>query len=364
MKKFIYPILIAIAVIAFLLSLTFILPQKPIIKYSDDELREVALSAKMLPIPKTYEELLKIVDNPENPITPEKIALGKKLFFDSLLSRNKDINCATCHKLKEGGDDNIPTAIGDENKKNPSHLNSPTVLNAALAFRQFWNGSAKDVEEQAGGPIQAHFEMNMTPLEVEQRLKNSPIYVEKFKNVFGQISFENVRKAIGAYERTLLTYGAYDRFLEGDNNAINEKAKRGMIIFIEKGCRGCHSGMAVGGQSLQKFPLRKDATIYDLRPNIELNPELKIIDKRFPFENKGGFLGKDNNQIFKVPTLRNITKTSPYFHNGAIKEIEDAVKIMGRHQIGINFTKKQIDEIVEFLKTLEGEIVDYNLTNI
>ncbi len=359
MKIFTNPLIIALMSVAFVLSLPFLLPTKAIPKYSDEELRKIALERNMLPVPKDYESLLKVIDNPENPMSRDKIALGKELFFDTLLSRHKDISCASCHNLQEGGDDNLPTAIGDEGRENPSHLNSPTVLNAALAKSEFWDGRAKDVEEQAGGPIQAHFEMNMTPQEVVKRVNASKSYVKKFKNIFGEISFENIRKAIGAYERTLLTRGAYDKFLEGDNSAINEKAKRGMTTFIVKGCKGCHTGMSVGGQSLQKFPLRKDASIYDMRPNLEINPELKIIDKTFPFENIGGFLGKENNKIFRVPILRNITKTSPYFHNGAIKEIEKVVDIMGKHQLGINFTKEQIEEIVEFLKTLEGEIVEY-----
>ena len=363
MKKLTHPITVTIITTVFLLALPFILPKKQTIQYSDKALREAALSGNMLPVPQTYEALLKVVDNPENPMSAKKITLGRELFFEPLLSKHKDINCASCHILEEGGDDNLPTAIGDEGRENPSHLNSPTVLNAALAKSQFWDGNAKDVEEQAGGPIQAHFEMNMTPAEVEKRLKNSPDYIEKFEEVFGKISFENVRKAIGAYERTLLTYGAYDRFLEGDDSAINEKAKRGMTIFLTKGCKGCHTGMSVGGQSLQKFPLRADARIYDFRPNLEINPDLKITDKKFPFENIGGFLGKGGNQIFRVPILRNITKTAPYFHNGAIKDIEDAVEIMGRHQLGINFTKEEIEEIVEFLKTLEGELVEYKIVD-
>jgi len=361
MKKLMHPVTITMITIIFLLLLPFILPQKQIPKLSNKELREFALSKNMLPTPKTYKELLKVVDNPQNPMSAEKIALGKELYFDTLLSRHQDISCASCHILDEGGDDNLPTAIGDEGRANPKHLNSPTVLNAALALRQFWNGSAKDVEEQAGGPIQAHFEMNMTPKEIEERVKNVPYYVESFKNIFGEITFENLRKAIGAYERTLITYGAYDRFLEGDDNAISQKAKRGMTTFMTIGCKGCHTGMSVGGQSLQKFPLRKDARIQDFRPNLILNPELMIVDRRFPFENIGGFLGKDNNQIFRVPILRNITKTAPYFHNGAIKKLEDVVDIMGKHQIGIHFTKKQIDEIVEFLKTLEGKLVEYDI---
>jgi cytochrome c peroxidase len=361
MKKLLNPVSIVLLIVLFLLLLPFLLPKKATPTFSDTELRELALSLGMAAVPTTYDELLKVTDNPQNPLTPQKIKLGKELFFDTRLSRHNDINCASCHKLDEGGDDNLPTAIGDEGRENPSHLNSPTVLNAALAIRQFWNGSAKDVEEQAGGPIQAHFEMNMTPAEIEKRVKESPSYVEKFKNIFGEISFENVKKAIGAYERTLLTYGSYDEFLNGDDSAISKKAKKGMTTFIIKGCKGCHAGMSVGGQSMQKFPLRKDARIHDLRPNLEINPELKIIDRRFPFENIGGFLGKDNNQIFRVPILRNITKTSPYFHNGSIKEIEKVVEIMGRHQIGVVFSKDEIEEIVEFLKTLEGDLVDYKI---
>ncbi len=349
MKKYLNPLTITLLIVTLILSLPFILPKKDKIYFSDKELREYALSRNMHSVPKTYEELLKIVDNPQNPMTPEKIALGKELFFDTLLSRHKDINCASCHILEEGGDDNLPTAIGDKGRANPSHLNSPTVLNAALAKSEFWDGRAKDVEEQAGGPIQAHFEMNMTPSEIVQRLENSDEYVKKFKKIFGEVSFENVKKAIGAYERTLLTRGSYDEFLDGNNSAINEKAKRGMTTFLTKGCKGCHTGMSVGGQSLQKFPLRQSARIHDFRPNIELNPDLKITDTRFPFENIGGFLGKDNNQIFRVPILRNITKTAPYFHNGAIEKLEDVVEIMGKHQIGVNFTKEEIEEIVEFL---------------
>ena len=361
MKKLMHPVTITMIAITFILLLPFLLPQKEIPKLSDKELREFALSTNMLPTPTTYEELLKVVDNPNNPMTAQKIALGEKLYFDTLLSRHKDINCASCHILEEGGDDNLPTAIGDQGRANPKHLNSPTVLNAALAVRQFWNGSAKDVEEQAGGPIQSHFEMNMTPDEVVERVKSVSSYQKEFKEVFGDITFENVRKAIGAYERTLITHGAYDRFLEGDDNAINEKAKRGMTTFMTIGCKGCHTGMSVGGQSMQKFPLRKDAEVYDFRPNMILNPELMIVDRRFPFENIGGFLGKDNNQIFRVPVLRNITKTAPYFHNGAIEKLEDVVDIMGKHQIGVNFTKEQIEEIVEFLKTLEGKLVEYDI---
>ena len=178
---------IATVVIIILLSLPTILHKK-IPELNDTMLRERAISTNMLPIPKTYEALLEVVDNPDNRMSKEKIALGKELFFDTLLSQDKTISCASCHKLEAGGDDGITTAIGHKGQANPSHLNSPTVLNAALAKSQFWDGRAKDVEEQAGGPIQAPFEMHMTPQEVEQRLNDDSKYVSKFKALFPEHS--------------------------------------------------------------------------------------------------------------------------------------------------------------------------------
>ena len=358
MSKFFHPVSITFYVVLFILSLPFLLPEKEVVLLSDDALRETALTRDMAPVPANYEELLKVVDNPENPMSREKIALGKELFFDTVLSQDQSISCASCHNLEEGGDDDIPTAIGYLGRENPFHLNSPTVLNAALAKSQFWNGSAKDVEEQAGGPIQAPFEMHMTPKEVEQRLNDSTEYVTKFKALFPEkkITFENVRKAIGAYERTLLTRGAYDRFLEGDNTAISKEAKMGMTLFMTKGCKGCHTGMSLGGQSIQRFPLRSYVTEYI---GLLFSSDIEIKESPFPFENKGGFLGKDDSLKFRVPILRNITKTAPYFHNGSVKELEEAVRIMSKYQIGNEFTPKEIDDMVAFLKTLDGELVEY-----
>jgi len=280
----------------------------------------------------------------------------KQLFFDTRLSRDGTISCASCHILDEGGDDNRPTAIGYHGRANPFHLNSPTVLNAVLAKAQFWNGRAKDVEEQAGGPVQAPFEMNMTPAEIEARLQKDTDYVTQFEQVFGNrtITFENVRKAIGAYERTLLTHGAYDRFLEGDDKAIGLQAKRGMTLFITQGCSGCHTGMSVGGQSIQKFPLRHYLTDYI---GLLFEPNVQLKKSPFPFENAGGFLGKDNQLKFRVPILRNITKTAPYFHNGSVQKLEEAVRIMSKYQVGKEFTSDQIKDVVAFLKTLEGDPV-------
>ncbi len=333
-------------------SILWFLPEKEITYMPDDTLRAYALSHGLAPVPKTYQKLLEVTDNPKNPLSPAKIALGKKLFFDPILSRDMSISCLQCHLLNEGGDDNLPTAIGFHGQANPKHLNSPTVLNAALAKAQFWDGRAKDVEEQAAGPMQAPFEMNITPKLALQRIRKIPTYVEEFQKVFGEangsVTFKNIQKAIGAYERTLLTRGAYDKFLEGDNSAISQSAKRGMNLFIQKGCKGCHTGMSVGGQSIQHFPLRR--ALSDIFKN---DP--------FPFPNTGGFLGKDSQKLFRVPILRNITKTAPYFHNGSVKELKEAIRIMSKYQIGKEFTPKQIKDVEAFLKTLEGEPVHYQI---
>jgi len=357
MKKFLFhPLVITTVVITFIILLGNLKYKDRYL--SDKELREVALSGSFKPIPKTYKELLKVVDNPENRLSREKIALGKKLFFENLLSKDKSLNCASCHILEEGGDDNLPTAIGFHGRKNPFHLNSPTVLNSALAVAEFWDGRAKDVEQQAGGPVQAPFEMNMQPKDVEDRLNASQSYKDEFKKVFGssKVTFENVKKAIGAYERTLLTRGAFDEFLEGNNSAISQKAKRGMSLFLTRGCKGCHSGMSVGGQSMQHFPLR--SFIAD-DIGLVFNPKLSIKENPYPIPDLGGFRGKNDMLLFRVPILRNISKTAPYFHNGSVDKLEEAVRIMSKYQLGREFSKDEISDVVAFLKTLDGKIVEY-----
>lgn len=330
----------------------------------DEQLRDQALKANIKAIPKNYEELFLLLNTKENPLNKNKIALGKKLFNDKKLSNLNDISCASCHILKEGGDDNIETAIGHLKQKNPNNLNTPTVLNSALNFKQFYDARVQTLEEQAKGPIQAHFEMNMTEEVLIKRLRNNSTYVKEFQEVFDEkIDFTNITKALAAYEKTLLTRGKIDEFLEGNNDAISEQAKRGFNLFITQGCKGCHSGLGFGGQSIQRFPLKswwnEAFNLEFVTTSESFFPDVNIIDKSFPFENKGGFLGFANSQKFKVPVLRNITKTSPYFHNGAIKELDEVVNIMGRYQLGINFTKREIEDIVEFLKTLEGELVLY-----
>ncbi len=335
-------------------------------KFDDSALRKKALDININPIPTNFSEASKLLTFKNGEISYSEISLGQKLFNDTLLSKNNDISCASCHKLKEGGDDNLPTAIGHNNQENPNHLNTPTVLNTAFATAYFWNARAKTLEEQAAGPIQAHFEMNMTKEDVVKRLQLNPEYVRMFDAVFDTnptISFENVQKALASYERTLLTRGSLDEFLEGNNDAISSKAKKGFELFLTKGCKGCHAGTSFGGLSVEKFPLRSwwnewlnVQVVYDEK---DFLPHFQLIDRTFPFENIGGFKGKDNNKLFRVPILRNIHQTSPYFHNGSIKELKEAVRIMGKYQLGIIFTQEELELIVEFLKTLDGHIIQF-----
>ena len=323
----------------FLATLFFLLHAEEI---DNTRLRSLAKNNYLKSVPQNYNELLKKLDTVENKLTAKKINLGRTLFFEPLLSKDKTLTCASCHKMAEGGDDNLPTAIGYKNRANPKHLNSPTVLNAALSKFLFWDGRAKSVEEQSGGPIQAHFEMNLKPKELVERLSKNQMYKDNFREVFGKkITFENVKKAIGAYEKTLLTRGKFDDFLDGDNNAINKQAKKGLEIFIKNGCVKCHYGIALGGQLIEKFP--------------------KYQTSIFPFNNIGNFKGKDDQYLFRVPILRNITETSPYYHNGEVKKLSRVIKIESKHETNKKLNKKQIKFILEFFKTLEGKLVDYRI---
>jgi cytochrome c peroxidase len=393
MKKLLfYALVIAATVLSTILLIAFLMPKKIIPNYSDEKLRELALSKGLKPVPSSYEELLKLVDDVKNPMTQQKIALGSELFFDTNLSKNRKTSCATCHSFDkdiqnrgallstlmtknpeitncaachlrdQSGVDRFTFAEGDSGTQHPRRLNTQTILNTSFAKYFTWSGEVQSIQEQSANSFQAHHKMNLTPKEVEERIKENPKYAARFDEVFKDgISFENTTKAIEIYVKTLTTRGAYDRYLEGDNSAISHEAKRGLANFIGFGCKGCHNDISLGGQSIQRFPLREFAQVYDLKLNFEIFPELKRVDSEFPFENSGGYLGKKNEHLFRVPILRNVTKTSPYFHNGAVPKIREAVDIMARHQLGRHLTLSQIDEIVAFLQTLEGDLVDYGI---
>ena len=402
MKSFLQVIIVAFLFISFLLSLPDLTKERNFKNYQDEQLRFTANSKGLKAIPKTYDEFLELSNDKNNPINLEKIALGKELFFDTKLSLDDSISCATCHLISknptekkiilnsltskkqpndmkdanncvichlsdESGTDRLATAIGYKGATNPHHLNTLTILNSSLAKYFTWDGEIKTLEQQISNSIQSAYKMNISELELMKKLKNNEKYKNDFEKVFKNeiknneetLSFLNIQKAIAVYVKTLLTRSSFDEFLEGNNQAISVEAKRGLVNFMNFGCSGCHTGMSVGGQSVQRFPLRQFAGIHDLRPNLGSPPDFKIIDNTFPFENKGGYKGRADTQFFRVPILRNVTKTSPYFHNGSVDKIREAVEIMGRHQVGLNLSDEQIDEIVEFLKTLEGNVVDY-----
>ena len=300
---------------------------------SASSLLQDAKNAGLVAIPTSITALYKLIDNPKNPITKEKVALGEKLYLDPRLSKSNLISCNTCHNLADGGDDGVSASTGHKWRHNPHHLNAPTVFNAVFFDSQFWDGRAKDLEAQAQGPIQASPEMAATPKHVIDTVTSMPEYVNEFKRAYGDdvnISFKKVADTIATFERVLVTPAPYDDFLNGDKNALTKEQKNGLKTFIQLGCTSCHNGIALGG-SMNAF------NIY----------------AKYKYNNIGDFKG-DKNGMVKVPTLRNILKTAPYFHNGQYWDIKNAIKEMGRIQLGIKVSDKQANSIATFFKALDG----------
>lgn len=290
------------------------------------------------PIPSTPPDIK------DNPLTPEKIALGHQLFFEPRLSKSGIISCNTCHNVGLGGVDGIPTSLGHGFQKGPR--NSPTVFNAVFNIAQFWDGRAADLKEQAKGPVQAAVEMNNTPARVEETLRSIPEYVAAFTKAFPSdqqpVNFDNMAKAIEAYEATLLTPNApFDRYLQGDSNALNDQQKNGLKLFIEKGCIACHGGINVGGNGYFPFGLVS-------KPSADVLP---ANDKgRFAVTNTAS-----DEYVFRAGPLRNIALTAPYFHSGQVWSLEQAVAIMGSSQLGQQLNETEVKDITAFLYTLTGE---------
>ena len=310
---------------------------------SASSLVDTATKAGLKPIPSSENGLMKLIDNPKNPITKEKIELGKKLYFDPRLSKSGIISCNTCHNLSEGGDDGVSAAIGHKWTANPHHLNSPTVYNAVFFDAQFWDGRDPDLEKQAQGPIQAGPEMAATKEHVTNTVTSMPGYVSEFKKAYGddvKISFTKVTDTIGLFERTLVTPSAYDDYLNGDANAMTPAQKDGLKTFIDKGCVSCHNGIALG-QSMNAMN----------------------VTATYKYQNVGDFKG-DKNGLVKTPTLRNITQTAPYFHNGQIWSLKEAIIEMGRIQLGTKISEKEASSIEEFLKALDGRKADMTIPQL
>ncbi|OZI76816.1 cytochrome C biogenesis protein CcsA [Bordetella genomosp. 2] len=270
---------------------------------------------------------------------PAKVELGKKLFFDPRLSKSGAISCNSCHNLSMGGSDNLKASIGHNWQQ--GGINSPTVLNASLNIAQFWDGRAKDLREQAGGPIANPAEMASSHELAIQVLSSIPGYRAEFKQAFGSdaITIDAVTQALAAFEETLVTPNArFDQWLRGDAKALTVQELAGYNLFKNSGCVACHNGPAAGGNSFQKMGL--------VTPYQTANPA----------EGRAGVTGQDADRfMFKVPTLRNVALTYPYFHDGEAATLADAVDVMGRLQLGRTFTPEENSQIVAFLKTLTGE---------
>ncbi len=303
-----------------------------------DELLKVA-QAQFKPIPATAPVL------PGNPSTPAKLLLGKMLYFDPRLSASHSISCNSCHNIGLGGVDVQETSIGHHWQR--GGRNAPTVFNAVFNTAQFWDGRAKDLETQAGGPMVNPVEMASPTAHVAEQLGATPGYVTAFKAAFpgsaNPVTLENTQRAIAVFEATLITPNApFDRYLKGDVGALDATQKSGLKLFMDKGCAACHGGINIGGGRYAPFGVVE-------KPGAAFLPP----------EDKGRFMvtkTASDEYVFKVPTLRNIALTAPYFHTGKAWDLRQAVAVMGTSQLGAQLTEDEIDRITAFLGSLTGDI--------
>ncbi len=280
-----------------------------------------------------------------NVATKARVDLGAMLFFDPRLSRSGIFSCNSCHNIGMAGVDGLETSIGHGWQKGPR--NAPTVYNAVFNIAQFWDGRAADLAEQAKGPVQAGVEMNNTPQRVEQTLRSMQGYIAAFDAAFPgadePITFDNMARAIEAFEATLITPNArFDQFLQGDDGALNEQEMRGLAAFIDTGCAACHAGVNVGGEAYYPF-------------GVVEKPGAAVL----PAGDRGRFAVTEtaaDDYVFRAGPLRNIALTAPYFHSGAVWDLEEAVAIMGVSQLGTELSEAQIADITAFLHTLNGEM--------
>ena len=307
------------------------------------ELMEDARDAGLLPMPqgkdledyqRLHIEKQNIIKNYSPKFTPTQIELGKKLFFEPRLSRSGNISCASCHNLGLGGAEVMPAAIGHKWQSNPQHLNSPTVFNTLFNRVHFWNGRVKDLSHQAQEPMKNPVEMANTERDIIVTLQSIPEYVKEFRAAYGNnvvIDFKLIADTIALFEMTLNTPSRYDDFLRGNPKALSIEEQEGLSLFIEKGCTNCHKGINLGG-TMQPFEVKKP----------------------YEFAHIGGFKGNKDGEV-KVPTLRNILHTAPYFHNGQYWDIKNAIKTMGEIQLGIKIDDEDTRKIEKFFESLNGK---------
>jgi cytochrome c peroxidase len=323
-----------------------------------------ALTMPGLPAAQAMEALPATVPVPaDNPQSAAKIELGKQLFFDPRLSASGTVSSNSCHNVMGNGTDSIRTSFGVFGER--GGRNSPTVWNAAFYSAQFWDGRAATLEDQAKGSILNPVEMAMPDeSSAVERIGSIPGYVSQFSAVFGgenPVSYDNIAKAIASYERTLLTPNSpFDRFMNGDESAMNAAARRGMQTVQDIGCTACHSGPIFAGPAalplgqgfFQRFPLLDDS---------------EYVDKYRLAEDLGRYTvtQKDaDRHMWRVPTWRNVALTAPYFHNGSVDTLDEAVRVMARTQLGLDLTGEQVDDIVAFLESLTGEFPQQTLPRL
>lgn len=287
----------------------------------------------------------------ETPVTPERVALGRMLFFDPRVSLDGTVSCARCHQPALYGTDGLPVSIGTQGRLNAR--NAPTVLNAALQFVEHWHGDRASVEDQASksllGPASFGNPDHATAMVKVEALGYGPMFEAAFPGEQKPVTGANWGKSIGAYERTLVTPSAFDAYLEGNAQALPPLARAGLSKFIGYGCAGCHNGVGVGGGMYRKFGLVKEywsAT------------GSKQIDKgRFEFTNDPADL-----YVFKVPGLRNVAMTPPYFHDGSVHALADAVRVMADVQLGKSLDAEDVAQLIAFLESLTGRLPEQFVT--
>lgn len=302
------------------------------------------------PLPEKARQLFKPLPvsmaTPEFPATAAQAALGRQLFFDPRLSLDGTVSCATCHRPALYGTDALPKSIGAEHRLNAR--NAPTVLNAVLQFKAHWIGDRANVEEQATKSLTGHASFgNPDPEAVIQKIKALPGYEAEFKQAFPNdpepVKPENWGKAIGAYERTLVTPAPFDAYLNGDTGALTRQAQNGLKLFIDHGCASCHNGAGIGGAAFQKFGVFED---YWKQTGSQPIDEGRFTATKEPADK----------YVFKVPSLRNVVMTPPYFHDGSAATLPQAVSIMGKVQLGKVLSDQEVNDLVAFLNSLTGEL--------
>jgi len=272
-----------------------------------------------------------------------KVLLGESLFHDNRLSGDDSISCASCHALSKAGAEHRPHSVGIRKAVGP--INAPTVFNTRFNVAQFWDGRAATLEEQAAGPVHNPIEMGSNWTAVIDKLNRDEKYVARFVEVYGgEITAERIADAIATYERSLLTLNSpFDRYLRGDETAVSAKVKEGYILFKSYGCVSCHQGVNVGGNMFQKLGTMGD--YFADRGN--------ITEADYGRFNVTG--DEEDRFVFKVPSLRLVTRTAPYFHDGTVKSLKEAIRLMAKYQLGRDIEDRDVDLIVHFLESLSGE---------